>query len=161
MTSLYLKIGAGLLIVLAIFGGGWKVGSGHWHSKYDSLVAEDWKAKAVGEALARKAVEQRYKQLRDISENNAQVLRDLQDQTASVVADRDRVRKLADRLLHRPQACPGSTGVPEAGHQSGTPETSQAGSDAEVRELLVAAHDECIGNANSLDALISQLQPQL
>jgi len=161
MTSLYLKLGAGLLLVLAIFGGGWKVGSGHWQSKYDSLVAEDWKAKAVGEAVARKAVEQRYKQLRDISESNAQVLRDLQDQTASVVADRDRVRKLADRLLHRPQACPDSAGVPEASRESRTPETSQAGSDAEVRELLVAAHDECIGNANSLDALISQLQPQL
>jgi len=159
---IYLKLGAGLLIVLAIFGGGWKVGSGHWHSKYDSLVAEDWKAKAVGERIARVAVEAQLAQARAVSDNNAEVLRDLQDQTAAIAAERDRSRELARRLLAgSARSCPADHPVSEAGSVTGVAPASEAGRPDEVVELLADAAAECRGTAAQLNALIGQLKPQL
>ena len=139
----------------------YKLGASHWKGLYDGLVAENWKDTALAEMTARKSVEKQLADVREQLHTNEAKLDDLHEKQAAVVADRDRTRALADRLLHRPQACPNRSGVPEANRQSGTPETRQATGDDRLRELLVAAREECVGNADTLDTLIGQIQPQL
>lgn len=162
MTSLYLKIGAGLVIALLAGFGGFKLGSNHWQTRYNDLQAENWQAKAMGERVVRKAVEAQLAQSQATFRNNAQVLRDLQDTTASIAADRDHSRDLVRRLLaSAARPSPASSPVPEAGHQSGTAPAGAAGSPVEVGELLTDAAIECRNNAAQLNALIDQIRPQL
>jgi len=158
MTSFYLKLGAGLLLVLAIFGGGWKVGSGHWHSKYDSLVAEDWKVKAVGERIARVAIEAQLADARRIAQTNAQVIQDVQTDTAALAADRDRLRRL---LASATRPRPDTHRVPETGDQSPIAPVTGASGDGRLVDAAERAINECRRNSILHAALIAQLKPQL
>lgn len=162
IPSLYIKLAAGVLIAGICSVGGYRIGASHWQTRYEALQAEDWKAKAVGEMVYRKAVEAQLAQAHATSANNAQVIRDLQDTTAAIAADRDRSRELARRLLaSAARSRPASDPVSETPDQPRTARAGETTGTVEVGELLVDAAAECRGNAAQLDALIAQLRPQL
>lgn len=159
MTSLYLKIAAGVIVAFLAGFGGYRMGASHWEHKYDALVAENWKGTAQSERTARKSVEKQLADVREQLHTNEAQLDDLHEKQAAVVADRDRTRALADRLLHR--SCPNRAAVPAASDQPGANAAAQQREDDRLRELLVDARAECLGTANTLEALQNELRPQL
>jgi hypothetical protein len=161
LPTLYLRLAAYGAVALLIGGAGYKVGSNHWQTKYQALQAEDFKGLAQREAAARKAVEGQLAQARIVSTNNSQVIRDLQNETAAIVADRDRTNDLVHRLLTRQARPATSPVVSQAADQSGAARAGEAGEDERLGELLGNAADECRRNAAQLNSLIGQLRPQL
>lgn len=162
IPALYLRVAAYGTAALLIGTAGYKVGSNHWETKYQALQAADWQGRAQREQVTRKALEGQLAQARATSSNNAQVLHDLQNQTAAIVADRDRTSDLVRRLLARPaRPSPASRPVPEASDQPGTARAGEAGGDEQVAKLLVDTAAECRENAARQNALIAQLKPQL
>lgn len=161
LPSLYLKLAGGLIVALVIGSAGYKVGADRWQTKYQTLQAENWEGLAQREAAARKAVEGQLAQARAVSTNNAQVLHDLQTQSAAIVADRDRTNDLVRRLLARQARPAASPVVPETGGITGAARAGEAGSDERLAELLGNVADECRANAAHLNALIAEVKPQL
>lgn len=162
MSSFYIRLAGYGLAAILLVGLGYRIGSGHVQTKLDALLAKNWQQKAMDEEAVRHALEAQLKHTRNVAENNAQVLNELQDQTASVVADRDRARELARRLLaSAARLRAGSCSVPEAGSQPSTDAgTADAGTE-QLAGLLADAATECRTNAINYLALINQLRPQL
>lgn len=162
MTPLYWRLTGALIIALVIGGIGYKVGGSHWEAKYTKLVSQDWQSKALGEEAARKRVEADLRRAQATVTNNSAVLENLTRESASIVADRDRVRELADRLLARPaRSCPRVGGMPEADYRPAVAEAGEAGSDEHLAELLADTAAECRNNAAQLNSLIAEISPQL
>jgi hypothetical protein len=160
--AIYLRVAAYGAAALLIGGAGYKVGANRWETKYQALQAENWQGRAVREEVIRKTLEGQLAQARVVSTNNAQVLHDLQTQTAAIVADRDRTNDLVHRLLTRQARSSAASGpVPQAADQPGAARAGEAGSDDPTAKLLADTADECRGTAAQLNALIAQLRPQL
>jgi hypothetical protein len=161
LPSLYLRLAGYGVAALLIGGAGYKFGANHWETKYRTLQAADYEGLSQREQAARKALEGQLTQARAVSTNNAQVLHDLQTQTAAIVADRDRTNDLVHRLLTRQARPAASPVVSQAADQPGTARASEAGGDERLGELLGDAATECRTNAAQLNALIAQVKPQL
>jgi len=162
ISSLYLRIAAAILVVAVLIGIGYRLGAAPWQAKYAALQAADWEGRAQAEAMARKALQAQLAQAQATSMNNAQVMHDLQQQSASAQAERDRVAGELRRLLARAaQPAPGSHPVPEGSGHTGAPAASQASSDRRISELAADVVAECRANARQLNALIAELKPQL
>ena len=127
-----------------------------WEARW--AARESDYAKAAAQAKAQNAAD-----LRAANARNQEIL----DAFHKVADDRDAARAdadLAHRLLDAARSASGGGSVPEAGHQSGTPPAGGPGGAAPAPDLsreLAAVFDECVRNADQLDALIGEIKPQL
>lgn len=165
MSALLLKLSPYLAAAALIFGGGWYVGGLAPKAALERLQAADWQAKAQGEAAARKAVEVQLAQVQTISANNAQAVEKLNAENAQIAADHDaalaRVHRLEQLLVIASRPSAPRPDVPSAGSGSGAPSAGNPSGTPEIEELLIAAASECEQTGNQLNALISEIRPQL
>lgn len=155
ITSLKLYIALGILLALL----GTHLAA-YWHGKTVE-VQKGWQARAQDEEAAREAVQKQLAQVTQERTHNDEVIRGLQTQNAAIAADRDTTRTLVQRLLSGTTRSAASGIVPKAGSQPAAVTAGPAQGDAVLEGLLIEAHDECSRNANQLDSLVAELQPQL
>lgn len=172
MSRLYAYIIAGVGALAMGVAIGWHFGSLHWKGEYQDLKAADWEAKAQGEKTARDELQRRLDGVNATITHNAEVMNELNEKRATAESQLDLARRLlgaakasgASCSARVPQADSGSRAAPARPAESdrgpgNVPESSRLG---ELLERAVAASGvECKNNANQLDALIQQIQPQL
>ncbi len=165
MSALLLKLAPWLAGAALIFGGGWYAGGLQPKAALARLQAADWQAKAQGEAAARKAVEDQLAKAQATSANNSTVIEKLQNENAQIASDHDatltRVRRLEQLLVLASRSSSGSDHLPKTGSGQGTPAAGDPPGTPPIEGLLVAAATECEQTANQLNALISEIEPQL
>lgn len=156
---------AGIAAAIALAAGivgGWKLGSTHYRTKYETILAEDWKNKASGEEAARKAIEAQLEAAHATITRNTGITNDLEQKAAATAAERDRYRAALDRLRAAPaRPTPGSSSVPEGDHRPTVDEVRQTASLRECQGLLIENVADGADNADSLDALSSAIKPQI
>lgn len=164
MTALLLKVAPWLLGALALFSAGtW---SGYhlnpWHGRYTALQATDAQDRAAAEAAVRRTLQAQLVRAQETTGNNANTLTRLTHENAALVADRDHTDVLVRRLLAG-QARPAAPdrAVSEALSGQFPARARGTSGDANLAKLLGDAHDECVRNADRLDALIAEISPQL
>ena len=159
---IYAKLAAALALLAALIGLGWYLGSSHWKQQYDALEAQNWQSKAAAETLARKALESQLADLQATTAHNAQVMNDLQQQNDTIGAEHANTVALAARLLGDKTRCAaGASDLSKALDNTAIAAASQARRADQLAELLANAYDESVENADQLDALIKEIQPQL
>lgn len=160
--TVYLKIAAFAAVAGILFTAGRKVEAWRADARYSALQSSDAAARADGEAAVRKDLQAQLDTLKSTSANNAAVLGKLQNENASIAADRDANMDLARRLLAS-QAGPAAPSglLPKADSGSAATVASGTGSDESLASAVADVADEAERNANRLDALSAQIGPQL
>lgn len=167
MTALLLKFApwlAGAIALLSL--GAW---SGYhlnpWHGRYTSLQAADAIERGQAQAAVRKTLSAQLAQAQEVTHNNQAAMVTLANQNAQTTADRDatvaHVHRLEQLLSAPTTRTPASGQLSQAGDR---PPAAGSGGDPstdEIGDLLVGARDEAKRNANRLDALIAEINPQL
>lgn len=160
--TLYVKLGLYVLAAALLFGTGWKVEAWRADARYAALQSSDATARAAGEEAVRKNLQAQLDTLRSTSANNAAVIGKLQNENASIAADRDANMDLARRLLAGPaRSTPAGSGLPQADRGQAAAGASGTGSNESLASAVADVADECDRNANRLDALSGQIGPQL
>lgn len=172
MNRLYAYIIAGIGALAVGVAIGWHFGSLHWKGEYQDLKAADWEAKAQGEKTARDELQKRLDGVNATIAHNAEVMNELDKKRATAESQLDLARRLLSAAKASSAACSrrlsgansgpaASEARPAEGH--GSPGAVSEGSRlGELLERAVAAYGlECRNNADNLDALISQIKPQL
>lgn len=162
---IYAKLGGLLAFVVGLLAVGYHFGEMPYKTKYEALQAQDWQAQAAAQEAAKTALAAQLVQAQAISANNADSMVKLANENAQTIADRDatltRVRRLEQLLSAATTRTSPSDPVPQAGSgpaaigASGTPGTT------EIEQLLIDARAEAERNADRLDALIAEINPQL
>lgn len=96
-----------------------------------------------------------------VEANNAVILRkftDAQDNLANTQRDLDLARRLLARAVAGAAA---GRPVPEAGSGPAVAQASGAGGDGSLTSAIAAAAGECRRNADRLDSLIAEIEPQV
>ena len=129
-------------------------------SKYKAQMAE---AAVASQKAYTAALQAQIDDRTKVEQSNSESIQRLSDENKALTADRDHTVAMVRRLLNPPQASTPSGGakLPQAGSGQGSAGTSGAAGNEQVVQLLADAHDECIKNANRLDALIAEIKPQL
>lgn len=158
----YLRIAGFAILAAILMASGYKMGARTWETKYRAELAAQWQQKAMGEETARKALEKQLSDAHATADNNRQVMHDLQQDAAAVVADRDNsIAFYRGLLANAARSRTSGSGVSETSDRRPSAGASGEGSGSDVAQLLVNASEECSRNANRLDALIAQIKPQL
>ena len=162
----YVKLGGILTAVLAVFALGYHVGGLAPERQLADLRAADWEGKAKGEEAAKTVIAGQLVALQTQIKVNSDARDRLAQQNDAIVADRDttlaRVRRLEQLLVvaqSRPAA--GSGTVPKGDGGSAASGTGGAGGITEIERLLIDAKEEAERNADRLDALITEVKPQV
>lgn len=129
---------------------------------FETYKADVAQTNADAQKAARAVLDAQIRERVQIDKHNAEVLRDYETANAALAADRDHSRELARRLLAAAQArsTTGSGAVSEAGDRRASAPAGEDSGDGLAARLARVA-EECRGNAAQLNALLSQLQPQL
>jgi hypothetical protein len=156
---------AGLLAAIGLVAGslgGWKLGASTWEKRYARELAQGWEGKAKSEETARVALEDLLAESHKQAAHNAKVMNELEQKNAATLAERDRFRADLERMraaaarsaarLDRAPTSPGQCPAPAAR------ETEKL---AECHGLLIESTAEGTRNADQLDALIQEIEPQL
>ena len=149
------------VIAIAAGAGGWKLGSSHWHQKYDAEISAQWQQKAKGEEAVRKVLERDLQAAVDTAKHNGEVIDALHQQNQAMAADRSKLRDQLRGLRHTAGPATAHHPVPEAAGQPGAPGSSGTELNDPFPQLAGNAIEECTRNANRFDALISEVEPQL
>jgi len=167
MSVLLLRYLPWLAGVLVIFGAGTYTGwhMNPWEGRYKSLQASDAIERMHGEEAVRSALAAQLAQAQTVTRNNQAAMVTLATQNAQTAADRDvtlaRVHRLEQLLSAAAARSAQSTTVPQTGNRPTTAGASGDPGADEIGGLLIAARNEAKRNAARLNALISEIVPQL
>lgn len=157
----YWRYLAGALVVLVIAVSIWTYGHRQYEQGYATRDAEAQEQLLAAREAALKEIAKRDAEAERARSHNAEVISDYHAQLDSLSADLDTERLLYRRLFAQTRSATAHHSLPEATSGSGAIETRETGSATEAADLLAAAASECRANTEQLDALISEIRPQL
>jgi hypothetical protein len=163
---IYAKLAGILLSIVGLFAAGYHFGEMPYKTKYETLRAADWENKAKGEEAAKTVIAGQLVALQTQIKVNSDAMQTLQHANDSIASDHTvalaRVRRLEQLLTAAatPRA-PAGAAVSQADGGPGAAGASDSSSASQIEGVLIAAADECEQTANQLNALISEIQPQL
>lgn len=167
MSVILLKFAPWIAAVLVVFGAGTYTGwhANPWAGRYKDLRAADAIERGDAEDAVRKTLTAQLAQAQATSQNNSDSMVKLANENAQIVADRDdtvaRVHRLEQLLSAASRAIAASSSMPQSNRGPDPPSSGGAGSLTEVEQLLVDAREEAERNANRLDAIVTQITPQV
>lgn len=136
-----------------------------WQARYHALQLADAQQRADGETAVRKELTEQLAQAQATSDNNANSMVKLANEQAAITADRDatvtRVRRLEQLLGAATTRTAASGSVPQSNRGSDPPDASGTAGLTEIERLLIDAKEESERNADRLDALVTQVTPQV
>lgn len=151
----------GLLVVMIAILLAWGF---HWKAAYEGEVAKGLGAQLQAAQARADALAVQLKDAQVVSDNNAKVMHDLQQQRLVDASEHSTNRALIDRLLH--DAIDNSIHLPASGGGEAQSQQRPDGPRTNVEngrlaDLLEGAADEARANAEQLNALEDELRPQV
>lgn len=165
LLPLLLRFGPYLIAFLIGLGGGYKLEEGRYKALEAARLQDQLQYSHLREAAEKASHEALQREVDEhlkSEANNREILSQLTSERDSAVSSLD----IAHRLLAAAQARPpaGSGAMPAAGHQSGTPDSTQGASDQSADALTrttAAAVEECRDSIERLSALQQEVSAQL
>jgi hypothetical protein len=141
--------------------GAYFAGDYHGHAASNALWQAKWSARDLTETRAKDAaIAAQRAQAEAAEKRNADILETLNDRTK----ERDAAARdldLARRLLAKAVASAAGSPVPEANRGQAAAPASGAQGDGSLATLVADTIGECRRNADRLDALIAEIEPQI
>lgn len=160
---IYAKVAAGVLVLAALIGLGWWLGSAHWKTQYEALQAADWKGQYQRQKDVSDDLQKKLDDVQATIKRNAAIIGDLNAKLQTTDSDHEHlVGQLRNALTQasRPSCNPMPT-APNQPRTSAAAQTPSVGQAAVLPKYIADAVIECRGNVLTGNALLQQLTPQL
>jgi len=158
LTGLQLRIAAGLLVLAAAFGAGWRWEHGRAERRAAVVAAAQAQRDAVAAAAYQKAVSERDTAEQEARDANRRIFTDLEPKLAAAAADGARLARLLHEALARASSGPAEapSGVPGAADSPGVP-----GSQSTVAGPIERATGEALAACQRDSARLAALQEEV
>lgn len=155
----YVKWGSIALAAIALIALGWWLGSRVSATALANERAAASNQQRVNDDLVISTLQTQLADSKTVAAHNSEVIRDLNAKTVSTESERDDAQRLLDAARH--SFATAISGLSKTDDRPAVAQASQPPGDAILRDALAAVGAECKNNADRLDSLISEIQPQL